>query len=172
MSDIRLLSVILFTRHRGLLLQAPFSPSRRDHMTHPACEIEEHCHQRKPESQPTQHSTSILLFWYPPHQPLAAVLRQNAALTLGIGGQPDPGPAFYQRRMQRLASELGVATHIVCAGQLTPLEMAWCFEHCAAFVTTSRAEACPHTAMEAMSHDWQVVSTCRPPMPAFFQEIV
>ena len=74
--------------------------------------------------------------------------------------------------MQRLVNELGVATHIVRAGQLTPLAMAWCFEHCAAFVTTSRAEACPNTAMEAMSHGCQGVSICEPPMPEFFQEIV
>lgn len=54
--------------------------------------------------------------------------------------------------MQRLANELGVATHIVRAGQLTPLEMAWCFEHCAAFVTTSRAEACPMVVSDNSEH--------------------
>jgi glycosyltransferase involved in cell wall biosynthesis len=48
--------------------------------------------------------------------------------------------------------------------------MAWCFRHCEAFVMTSRAEACPNVALEAMSHGCRVVSTGQPPMPEFFGE--
>ena len=59
---------------------------------------------------------------------------------------------------------------MVWAGQLTEPEMAWCFGHCEAFVMTSRAEACPNVALEAMSHGCRVVSTSQPPMPEFFGE--
>jgi glycosyltransferase involved in cell wall biosynthesis len=46
--------------------------------------------------------------------------------------------------------------------------MAWAFEQCAAFVVTSRAEACPNLALEAMSHGAAIVSTLQDPMPEFF----
>ena len=99
---------------------------------------------------------------------MAVVSTRDPALTLVIGGQSDPGTEFYLQRMQGLADNLGVAARIMWTGQLQPLEMAWCFDHCAVFVTTSRAEACPNTALEAMSHGCQVVSTRQPPMPEFF----
>jgi glycosyltransferase involved in cell wall biosynthesis len=46
--------------------------------------------------------------------------------------------------------------------------MAWCFGHCAAFVMTSRAEACPNTVLEALRHGAVSLSTDHPPMPEFF----
>jgi len=87
---------------------------------------------------------------------------------LVIAGRPDPGTRRYQRRMTGLAGSLGVSGRVVWTGQLTEPEMAWCFRHCEAFVMTSRAEACPNVALEAMSHGCRVVSTGQPPMPEFF----
>jgi glycosyltransferase involved in cell wall biosynthesis len=89
---------------------------------------------------------------------------------LVIAGQPEPGTRRYQRRMIRLAETLDAPGHVVWTGQLTTPEIAWCFDHCDAFVMTSRAEACPNVALEAMSHGCRVVSTGRPPMPEFFGE--
>jgi glycosyltransferase involved in cell wall biosynthesis len=63
-----------------------------------------------------------------------------------------------------------VASDLLWAGQLDPLEMSWCFGNCGAFVMTSRAEACPNTLLEAMSHGCLVVSTDRPPMPEFLED--
>ena len=48
--------------------------------------------------------------------------------------------------------------------------MAEAFRRCAAFVMTSRAEACPNTALEAMSCGCAIVSVDRAPMPEFFGE--
>ncbi len=101
---------------------------------------------------------------------MAILSVHDPALKLIIGGQPDPGTESYRRRMQHLAAALGVAARIVWAGQLKPLEIAWCFGHCAAFATTSRAEACPNIALEAMSHGCQLVSTHQAPMPEFFMD--
>jgi alpha-1,3-rhamnosyl/mannosyltransferase len=39
---------------------------------------------------------------------------------------------------------------------------------CGAFVMTSRAEACPNTALEAMSAGAMIVSVDHEPMPEFF----
>ncbi len=87
---------------------------------------------------------------------------------LVIAGRPDAGTRACAGQMRRLADRLHVAPRVVWAGQLGPPEMAWCFHRCAAFVMTSRAEACPNTALEAMAHGCQVVSTRQPPMPEFF----
>jgi glycosyltransferase involved in cell wall biosynthesis len=86
---------------------------------------------------------------------------------LVIAGRADRGTAVYERRMRRLAAAQGAA-RVLWAGQLTSAEMAWCFQQCAAYVTTSRAEACPNTALEAMHNGCLVVSTRQAPMPEVF----
>ena len=89
-------------------------------------------------------------------------------LPLVIAGKVDPGAEGYHQKLRRLAESLGVADRIVWAGQLNPAEMAWCFRNAAAFVTTSRAEACPNTVLEAMRNGAPSVSGDNPPMPEFF----
>lgn len=103
-------------------------------------------------------------------QAMAILVARDPTLALLVGGNTDPGTEFYRRRLDRLAQALGVGTRIIWAGQLKPLEMSWCYYHCEAFVTTSRAEACPNTALEAMSHGCQLVSTSQAPMQEFFKE--
>jgi glycosyltransferase involved in cell wall biosynthesis len=98
---------------------------------------------------------------------LTGTARQPAP-ALVIAGRADAGTRAYGERMRRLAEQLRVSPRIVWVGQLGPPEMAWCYDHCAAFVMTSRAEACPNTALEAMAHGCQIVSTRQPPMPEFF----
>ena len=95
---------------------------------------------------------------------------RHKALNLVIAGEPNRGSKFHMGRLQRLAEDLGVESRIVWAGQLSSPEMSWCYYHCAAFVMTSRAEACPNIALEAMSHGCQIVSTRQPPMPEFFAQ--
>src|SRR5262249_41709890 len=90
--------------------------------------------------------------------------------TLVIAGEPDAGTAFYKRQMGRLARQCGVDGAVIWAGQLNSRGMSWCFYHCAAFVMTSRAEACPNIVLEAMSHGCINVSTRQAPMPEFFAD--
>lgn len=103
-------------------------------------------------------------------QALALLGKQGATPTLVIGGSPHPGTEFYPAQMRKLAKRQGVATQIIWAGQLKASEMSWCFFNSLAFVTTSRAEACPNTVLEALSHGCLSVSTDQPPMPEFFQD--
>ena len=98
------------------------------------------------------------------------IVRQMNDIVLVVAGKPDPGTQFWLGRLQRLASQLGVSQHIHWAGQLDKCELAWCFRHCEAFVSTTRAEACPFTTLEAMSFGCQTVSTSQAPMPEFLQE--
>lgn len=94
----------------------------------------------------------------------------DADVRLVIAGQVDPGCAGYAEQLRRLCGELGVTSRVTFAGQLGSEDMARAFRRCAAFVMTSRAEACPNTALEAMSYGCAIVSVDRAPMPEFLGE--
>lgn len=85
-----------------------------------------------------------------------------------VAGSADRGTAGHQQRLAARARQLGVDAAIVWAGSLDEAAMRWCYRSCRAFVMTSRAEACPNIALEAMSHGCAAVSVDRPPMPEFF----
>jgi glycosyltransferase involved in cell wall biosynthesis len=85
-----------------------------------------------------------------------------------VAGQPDPRMGRYAARLKRLAMSLGVADSIRWLGPLSARQMSWCYFHASALVMTSRVEACPNTALEALSHGCASVSTDEPPMPEIF----
>lgn len=91
-------------------------------------------------------------------------------LLLIVAGGLDSGMAFYQRDLQTLAEREGVADRIVWAGSLSAAEMQWCYQRSAAFVMTTRTEACPNIALEAMANGALIVSTDDAPMPEMFGE--
>lgn len=88
-------------------------------------------------------------------------------LTLVIAGE---GSAAYRERMQHLAQSLGVADRLVWPGHLGDDDMSWAYSNCLAFLMTSRVEACPNTALEAMACGALCISTRSLPMPEFFQD--
>ena len=85
-----------------------------------------------------------------------------------IAGSVEGTVHAYHRRLMALTRELGVADKIIWAGKLTSSEMIWCYRQCLAFLMTSRVEACPNTALEAMEQGAACISTSNPPMPEFF----
>jgi glycosyltransferase involved in cell wall biosynthesis len=101
---------------------------------------------------------------------LAILKREGSALRLAIGGKPDPSSEHYLRSIEKLAASLGVQDDITWLGHLSATEMSWCFTKAFAFVMTSRCEACPNTALEAMAHGSLCISTDNPPMPEFFED--
>jgi glycosyltransferase involved in cell wall biosynthesis len=76
----------------------------------------------------------------------------------------------HMRTLLKAARAGGVADRIYWAGNLDESEMSWCFRNAAVFAMTSRAEACPNTVLEAMSHGVLSVSGDNPPMPEFFRD--
>jgi glycosyltransferase involved in cell wall biosynthesis len=89
---------------------------------------------------------------------------------LVIAGRVDPGCERYAAGVRRLSTDLGVAERITWAGHLDSASMARAFRSAALFVMTSRAEACPNIALEAMSYGCAIVSVDRAPMPEFFAD--
>lgn len=96
--------------------------------------------------------------------------RVPSELHLVVAGATDAGAEQYRDRLLELANRLGVADRIHWAGRLNPAQMSWCFRNAALFVTTSRAEACPNTVLEAMRQGSLSVSGDNAPMPEFFGE--
>jgi glycosyltransferase involved in cell wall biosynthesis len=91
-------------------------------------------------------------------------------LTLVIAGATDDGMERHRQDLVGQAERLGVGSRVVWTGGLDDVAMGWCYRNCAAFVMTSRAEACPNVALEAMSYGCACVSVARAPMPEFFGE--
>lgn len=89
---------------------------------------------------------------------------------LVIAGKIGQGMKRYYRKLVGMVEGKGLTPHIRFVGVLDRGEMAWCYRNCAAFVMTSRVEACPNIALEAMAHGCVCISTDNPPMPEIFGE--
>lgn len=94
--------------------------------------------------------------------------RQIAGLRLVIAGGVDRGGVTHLRDLKRRIDAMGATDEVLWAGQLNEPEMSWCYSRAAAFVMTSRVEACPNVALEAMANGALSVSTDARPMPEFF----
>ena len=90
---------------------------------------------------------------------------------LVIAGETTPGMKKYRESLDRMLI-LGGLTHNVCwAGYLNDEEMSWCFRNCNLFIMTSRIEACPNIAIEAMSYGAVSIAANNPPLPEFFSDL-
>jgi glycosyltransferase involved in cell wall biosynthesis len=99
-----------------------------------------------------------------------ALINMEQPLQLVIGGNVDPGMDSYLNKLKGMAVSLGVSKRIHWPGHLQNAEMEWYFTHCEAFVMTSRIEACPNIALEAMSYGCVNIASGNPPLPEFFAD--
>lgn len=87
---------------------------------------------------------------------------------LVIAGGARQAVAYYAVGLKKLAADAGVASDIIWLGQVPAEQLNWCYRNCAAFVMTSRVEALPGIALEALAHNCICVSSDNPPMPEVF----
>jgi glycosyltransferase involved in cell wall biosynthesis len=99
---------------------------------------------------------------------LIGVLRADERLRLVIAGLADPGYLRYEAKLRDSTRDL--ADRIVWAGALDVGAMAWCFDRCTTFVMTSRVEACPNVALEALANGCISVAADNPPLPEIFAD--
>jgi glycosyltransferase involved in cell wall biosynthesis len=99
---------------------------------------------------------------------IQALAQLDRGVRLVIAGRVDAGCERYGAMLRGLADRLGVSDRITWAGQLDDTQMAAAFGAATMFVMTSRAEACPNLALEAMSYGRPAVSVDRQPMPEIF----
>ena len=88
-----------------------------------------------------------------------------------IAGKVLPLMYTYEHNLKKSIEKNGISEKIHWLGKLQEDEMRWCYDHCALFLMTSRVEACPNIALEAMSHACLCISTKNPPMPEFFKDL-
>ncbi len=101
---------------------------------------------------------------------LTAAMDPRWRLPILIAGDPPPGSETYARHLHHFCDKYSLNEKVIWAGQLKLPELAWCYHHCAVFAMTSRVEACPNTALEALSYSCNTVSTDNSPMPEFFRD--
>lgn len=99
---------------------------------------------------------------------ISALGALDRPIPLVIAGGVDPGMARYAQGLKKLAEKCGVSQKIVWSDALPASDMQWCYRHAAGFVMTTRTEACPNIALEAMANGALTVSTDDPPMPEMF----
>jgi len=101
---------------------------------------------------------------------LSELKAQDFDIRVVIAGETVPGMKKYQEGLKRLLASRGLMENVCWAGSLNDEEMRWCYERCNLFIMTSRVEACPNIALEAMSHGCVCISTESLPMKEFFGE--
>jgi len=85
-----------------------------------------------------------------------------------IAGETTPGAELYKCRLKEFIERNNLINNILWAGNLTEEELNWCYKNCKALVMTSRIEACPNVALEAMANGAIIISANNPPLPEFF----
>lgn len=99
-----------------------------------------------------------------------SILNESKPVYLVVGGNVDPGMEPYFVRLKKMAEHSGISERIHWLGKLNDSEMAWCYSNCSAFIMTSRAEACPNIALEAMSHGCVTIASENSPLPEFYAD--
>jgi glycosyltransferase involved in cell wall biosynthesis len=94
----------------------------------------------------------------------------NRNINLVIAGSARPALTSYKNKLALELIKYGLTGNVVWAGQLNEAGMKWCYRSCKAFIMTSRVEACPNVALEAMGNGCLCVASDRKPMPEFFQD--
>ncbi len=85
-----------------------------------------------------------------------------------VAGFVGRGMQRYYEGLRALVRERDLDQHVHFLGTLKQQEMAWCYRHCSAFIMTSRVEACPNIALEAMAYGCLCISNQNPPLPEIF----
>lgn len=95
---------------------------------------------------------------------------RNEGIKIVIAGEARPKMISYQKKLIDLSKKYNVLSKVCWAGRLNEDEMAWCYKNCNAFLMTSRVEACPNIALEAMANGCLSISAENPPLPEFFED--
>lgn len=78
--------------------------------------------------------------------------------------------ASYSRQIKAWISRMGLEDRVLWLSGLSEAELAWCYKNAAAYIMTSRIEAGPNTALEAMTFGAVSIAADNPPLPEFFAD--
>jgi glycosyltransferase involved in cell wall biosynthesis len=95
---------------------------------------------------------------------------QSINIRLVIAGETSPGVRKYRNGLKKVLASSGLTDSVCWTGKLNGEEIQWCYKKCRVFVMTSKVEACPNTALEAMSNGCVIISNDNSPMPEIFKD--
>ncbi len=78
--------------------------------------------------------------------------------------------ASYAHDLKALIAGNGLEGRVLWVSGLSEGELAWCYRNSVAYIMTSRIEAGPNTALEAMSFGAVSIAAENPPLPEFFSD--
>jgi len=104
-------------------------------------------------------------------QALSLLKTQSLNIRLVIAGETSPGMRKYRNGLEGVLVSKGLTDSVCWTGGLNDEEMRWCYKKCRLFVMTSRIEACPNIAIEAMSSGSISIAADNPPLPEFFLDL-
>ena len=94
---------------------------------------------------------------------------RNAQLV--VAGDVGPHARGYANGLQRLCHRLRLSRQVVWLGHLSRRELYWCFQHCAAFLLTTRAETFSNIAIEALANGCMIVATNSSCLPEILADV-
>jgi len=97
------------------------------------------------------------------------LLKNHENLFCVIAGSSTKNMKRYEKKLIQYVKKNGMDDKIIWLGHLSQEEINWCYQNCKCFVMSSRVEACPNIALEAMSNGSLIISTKNKPMPEFFE---
>lgn len=95
--------------------------------------------------------------------------RKNNTKLVIVGSGLD---ADYSHKIEKMILDSPFSQDISLTGKVSHKEVVEMFSECRIFVMTSEVEACPNTALEAMSMGCAIISSDNQPMPEFFKDAV
>ena len=105
-------------------------------------------------------------------QALDYLSRKNLNIPhLVIAGDSSKNMTSYKDKLKDFGKLKEIEEKIHWIGNINDYEMAWCYKNCKAFIMTSRVEACPFIALEALSNRCVVISSDSRPMPEIFGDV-
>lgn len=81
-----------------------------------------------------------------------------------------PQMSAYSRELRAGIERAGLADRVLWVSGLSEGELAWCYANAEAFIMTSRIEAGPNTALEALAAGAVTIAAENPPLPEFFAD--
>jgi len=100
---------------------------------------------------------------------LKALSSYGKDVKLIIAGETRDSMAGYKKKIERLINKYGLSNKIYWAGRLDSQQMSWCYQNCRVLIVSSRVEAIPNIALEAMAHGCVIVAANNPPFPELFR---
>ena len=91
-------------------------------------------------------------------------------MRLVIAGETLAGMRKYRKSLERHLALKQLTDSVCWAGTMSEEELRWCYNKCSLFVMTSRVEACPNIALEAMANGAVAIASDNPPLPEFFSD--